>query len=349
MTFLLGGGPSPGLALGLEANKLLGGSTATTRLRIGCPFVSLAGIESLTAPISPASRWEAPVKHWLIGLHQGITEPAALRHVLGTTNSVTRIFTRGRKFDSQALSGVPIFHAKVIALEAGDGATKRLDSVLVSSANITRSAIGSDPLTSNFEAGAILKTFSRVEETKWKSWWQHAWNQCIPLTEVLIDRYEGLRSKFLEQNPASVELLDPPSLNLLASSTTMWMETGAMSGGSRNQIEFSRELASFFGPPTSVSRPITVMIGNRVWDDRPLTPKVTTFRVPIWRLSLPTATQGAPPYPGRIICFRYSEPSAAYRITVADPGSSAARLWKRESMRSGYVGRTSGDRAFGLF
>ena len=66
-----------------------------------------------------------------------------------------------------------------------------------------------------------------------------------------------------------------------------------MSGGSRNPVEFNRELAAFFGEPVSEQRQIHIEVGSEAWDDRPLSPKTTTFGADIWRLGLPTEAQQA--------------------------------------------------------
>ena len=348
MTLLLGGGSRPGLRLGEATNALLSSCDGPLRLNIGCPFVSRAGIELLALPIAP-STWEKAEKRWIVGLHQGITEPAALRDILNLGNSSARIFAGGPKLDTRALLGTPIFHAKMLALESGSGNARRLTGALVSSANLTRAALGDHAPTCNFEAGAQIQNISATEATAWREWWLDAWKIGLPLTAELIDHYDRLRDGFLRRNPDVEALLDPPSLAQLETAEGFWIEAGAMSGGSRNQVEFSEDLASFFGPPATKSRKLKILYGKLSRNDRPLSPKVTTFNVPIWRLSLPTATQGGPIYPGNIICFERVPAESGYRIMVAPPDSSLARRWHRKAKQTGYLGRTNGNRAFGLF
>jgi len=123
-----------------------------------------------------------------------------------------------------------------------------------------------------------------------------------------------------------------------------------MSGGSRNQVEFNRELAEFFGPPATSTRILTMQVGKRLWNDRPLSPKTTTFGVDIWRLSLPTEAGGGFSCPGKVIRLR-REPSAGgmFHLAVAPTGSPTARAWRTAASRGGYIGRTSGNREFGLY
>ena len=78
----------------------------------------------------------------------------------------------------------------------------------------------------------------------------------------MIERYAELRDAFIRTNPVILEIADPPSLQTLENATTFWIEAGAMSGGSRNQVEFNRELAAFFGPVLSHQRWLVIEIGK---------------------------------------------------------------------------------------
>lgn len=124
-----------------------------------------------------------------------------------------------------------------------------------------------------------------------------------------------------------------------------------MSGGSRNQVEFSGELAPFFGDPEKGSRTLLIRDRGKTWADRPLSYKQTTFGVDIWRLSLPTRAQGAHhDYPGKVIYLKRSEKNGtqAFELDVAVPGTLRQRRWYLASNRGGYVGVTSGNRKFGF-
>jgi hypothetical protein len=134
--------------------------------------------------------------------------------------------------------------------------------------------------------------------------------------------------------------------------TVLWIEAGAMSGGSRNQVEFAQDLAEFFAPAIEAQRWLTLTAGSRSWSDRTLSPKRTTFGVDIWRLSLPTQAQSGMRYPDRIIRFeRVQGPGGreAFRIAVADVGSNQHERWRHEALERGEVGTTSGDREYGIY
>lgn len=134
-----------------------------------------------------------------------------------------------------------------------------------------------------------------------------------------------------------------------ADAEVLWIDAGAMSGGSRNQVEFAEDLIHFFTsdpPPTGSSIQVNIGVGTR-WLECTLSAKRTTFNVDIWRLSLPTAERGGDDYPDRVL--RFHKTGARYfQLTVADAGSDDAVEWESEARTSGTVGRTSGDRRYGL-
>lgn len=167
------------------------------------------------------------------------------------------------------------------------------------------------------------------------------------LDVALIRTYERCRDKFLRDNPSYADLADPPSPALITAAPTLWIEGGAMSGGSRNQVEFNRDLAAFFGPPSTRQRVLQISVGQNIWSDRPLTPKTTSFNVEIWRLSLPTPLASGLTYAGQVLRLTRLG-GDQYRLEVAAPGSSLARQWRWNSVQNGYVGKTSGNREFGL-
>lgn len=210
MTLLLGGGSSPGLPLFTAMDTLLSKSGARLRVKIGCPFVSDAGLELLTDPFLSSSRWTDTEKRWLVGVHHGITEPAALRTILSMVRSQARLFTNGRTLGAQALGASPTFHAKVIGVEQLQAGAHVLEGVVVSSANLTRAALGKTPPSTNFEAGVVVTSIDTAEQGAWNVWWSNCWRQGVPLTEQLIGRYEILRERFLRENPAIITLVDPP-------------------------------------------------------------------------------------------------------------------------------------------
>ena len=344
------GAPSAAFPLAVTLKSVLLARRTPAVMRLGFPYVSSAGLEALMRELDACEIWEQGDKFWLVGIHQGVTEPAALRRLGGLAASEVRVFSATGDMSQRALRGRPMFHAKVVGVEPPPARKQPapLEALIVSSANLTGAAIGSRH--TNYEAGAVLHDLGDVTSTAWYNWWRSAWDAAIPLSNNLIDRYAELREAFIRSNPVILEIADPPSTQTLKNANTFWIEAGAMSGGSRNQVEFNRELAAFFGPVLNRQRKLSIDIGRQAWDDRPLSPKVTTFGVEIWRLSLPTASSGGFQYQGKVIRFRRSaSPKQRLEVDVADVNSSAARAWRSKANRTGYLGTTSGDRAFGFF
>jgi hypothetical protein len=83
-------------------------------------------------------------------------------------------------------------------------------------------------------------------------------------------------------------------------------------------------------------------MGRHTWIDRPLSYKVTTLGVRIWRLSLPTPAD----YVSRVVRFERSEDAEGlvFDLEVADLDSAKHRRWRRASEVRGHIGVTGGRR-----
>lgn len=321
--------------------------------RLGFAYVSVSGLEVLLRELNAIKQWENTRKRWILGLHHGITEPTAIARIRSLSRSEVRLFVGGNRLTANSLIGGPHFHAKVLCVERG----RKPDPtcLLASSANLTGAALG--PTARNYEAGTVLfrDAIEKSSFVEFNGWWRSAWQESIVVSDVVLDRYAQFRDKFLKKNPDTLSDLDPPSLENLAAATTLWIESGAMSGGSRNQVEFNQELAGFFGQISNQSTMLRIAARRQMWDDRPITPKTTTFNVAIWRLSLPTETAGGFEYPGKVIRFRRrrDRKGTFFELDVAELDSSRYSRWRSTAQRGGYVGlssgRGAGRRAFGFY
>jgi hypothetical protein len=346
MTLFLGG-VGHGFPLAEAVDMVLNASPGKKFLKVGTPYLSGAGLEALLGPLSSSDAWKNAPKSWLVGIHHGITEPAALRTLIDLPNSTSRLFTVNGSLSFSELRARPMFHAKVVAVEAQSVRRGQLAGIVTSSANLTSAALGHTGV--NYEAGAAISISDAATKIRWAAWWQAAWHQGISLSLQAADRYERLRDRFVTEHDIALDLVDPPSNQLLSSAPSLWIEAGAMSGGSRNQVEFNRELAGFFGAVAKSTKILTIRSGKKLWNDRPLTPKTTTFGVEIWRLSLPTESSGGWSYPGKAIRLsRDPSQPEVFLLDVTPAGSRLSQQWRTEACRSGYVGRTSGNREFGL-
>jgi hypothetical protein len=247
----------------------------------------------------------------------------------------------------------PPFHAKLASVST---ANKELVAVWTGSPNLTGAALSTH--ARNFEAGLAVvelpvpSTLAVIGE-RLAEWWKQALGSAVLATDPVMNKYAGLREQLIASNPRFFAQIDPVPLTQIEKATALWIEAGAMSGGSRNQVEFSRDLAGFFGMPEEKRRLLTVRVRSEVFEDRPLAYKKTTFGVDIWRFSMPTETQCGFVYPGTIICIK-RDPSGArnsFVVDIGNEGDSKVQGWIRNARKRGHTGVTSRgeNRRFGFF
>lgn len=138
----------------------------------------------------------------------------------------------------------------------------------------------------------------------------------------------------------------------IETANSFWLEAGDMSGGSRNQIEFTDDLVKFFDEKSRSSGEVFLWydkdvksvcsLANRGQDYDQWTNK--------WRLGLITKAKGGVEYQGRVICFekRKVGQTFAYVTKVADRDSPLHKEWQA---KSSFVGATFGPegRPYGYF
>jgi hypothetical protein len=134
--------------------------------------------------------------------------------------------------------------------------------------------------------------------------------------------------------------------------TYLWVEAGDMSGGSRNQIEFSDDLATFFDEEARSSGKVFIAYDKETKAFCPLTNRAQNYGqwTNIWRLGLITKAKGGDDYQGRVICLekRKIGKSYVYVIAVTDLNSAEHKVWVGKSMEKGITGGAEG-RNYGYF
>jgi hypothetical protein len=139
---------------------------------------------------------------------------------------------------------------------------------------------------------------------------------------------------------------------LIQDATYFWIEAGDMQGGSRNQIEFTDEIVSFFDDKSRTSGQAFLAFDTTTKGYGALTNRAQDYDqwVNKWRLSLITKAKGGVDYAGRVVCFekRKVGKTYAYVISVADIGSPDHTIWKSKSKHIGSTGGADG-REFGYF
>lgn len=110
---------------------------------------------------------------------------------------------------------------------------------------------------------------------------------------------------------------------------TFWIAAGAMSSGSRNQVELTNDLAEFFTDTERQNEVVMMEVPGAGPLPRPLTYRGTDFGqwTEIWRLGLPTQHMGAPSYVDNIVQMDRIHRGAltVYVLTRVAPGSAAHR------------------------
>jgi HKD family nuclease len=312
-------------------------------------YASLAGLRSCLSDTS--EKLNPTLKRWLVGIHHGVTEPAALREIAKFPNCELRIFSPTSKMNEAALWSAEKLHAKIFQVLSDE---KQL--LVVGSANLTRAAMGAT--CTNFEActSSVLEKTDEVLKgyETFPQWFGDIWNKALPTTDALIDRYATLRESLIETNPVIIPDLDEYPVVDIGNARHLWIEAGAMSGGDRNQVEFGPTLARFFGPTMMGTQQLRVRFDGVVREDRPLSYKTTQWGTDIWRLSLITSNQGGPSYPNRIIHLTRTRAAAGdeFVLAIADPNSSEARRWKRQANRLGTIAQTgigASGRTYGVY
>jgi hypothetical protein len=310
-------------------------------------YASLAGLRDCLREAQDDLR--SARKNWVVGLHLGITEPAALREICATPHSELRLFCPTSKLDSAALYSSEKLHAKAIQVVAPNSSL-----LIIGSANLTRAALGTS--ATNFEAciGSTTTSKKSSEHKAFAPWFLNLWTQSLPATTARIDRYAIVREKLIDANPVILPSLDEYPSSEIDHAQNLWIEAGAMSGQDSNQVEFGPKLAPFFGPSKKGTKLLRVKFGSILRDDRPLSYKVTQWNTEIWRLSLITSPQGGPSYPGRVIHLARTRDDHGefFLMHVADAGSIQSNKWKRLAHATGTVARTgsaAGGRTYGVY
>jgi hypothetical protein len=321
------------------------------RMRLGFAFAKESGLDALTAAIPDLPTWDRAQKEWVIGTQFGLTEPSALRRICDMPGSAARLhgLRPGARRDGRGMFTAGNFHAKIIAV--GGSNASRISGLMAGSANLSGAALGAVPL--NYEAGLSLpdQAITPALVVAFNNWWERAWREAVPITASVIAAYSEAREKILATNPDLARLAKASSRGGAALASTLWIEAGAMSGGARNQVEFSEDLAPFFGPPEFGRREIRVRFQGKISNDRPLSHKMTTLGVNIWRLSLPSRAATGVDYRHQRLLLRRSEDAGGllFTLAVADPASATAKRWVALTQTRGYLGLTGGGRDYGLF
>lgn len=214
------------------------------RVNVAMAYVSVAGVRALLKTLTRCAIRES---RWLVGLDDVVTQPDAIRLVMGLPNASVRVASLA-KYSRR-------FHPKVLYFEERSQAGEAL--LMIGSANLTSSALGG-----NSEAVVFLRAEHDDETCSLAAAWQDLWSQGhVPGTEELAEykrRYEKtrkIRRQLLEATKPSGQDGDTKPRLVLGDDTaeldpshakTCWIECGFITAMGR-ELEFKAEQGLYFG------------------------------------------------------------------------------------------------------
>ena len=196
---------------------------------------------------------------WLFGLDDFITEPAAIKMAMKTSQSEIRVVKMMPKAR---------FHAKVYLLDRN---TKNSATILIGSNNLTGAG-----LNNNCVAFVVIHSGKGRSKQKMVSFWNSLWKIGKKITVEELKEYEKKHKKKRQKNPtvtaeSAVNLKNHKLRNAsMLTSSLMWIELGRNTGNG-NQLEVVKDLAPFLGfPPNpsvgdSVNLPMKSIQGIKIY------------------------------------------------------------------------------------
>ena len=340
------GGPGKPIELGEKIHEAVEDTASLRKVRAGFAYATEGGISSLCENDSGID-WRDEVRSkWIIGIDQGITEPDALRNLADRGDADVRVLVPSGELNRRALYRRPRFHAKVVFLQSeatGDA------FLVASSANMTASAL--EDIPTNYEVGTVQSTDTGLTDSDidaFDEWWEYAWNQSRELTDEFLREYTNLREEWLNDNPEIHEFESSESVNHASEADCFYIETRAMTGGSRNQIELSEETSPFIEEERGE---ITIIFGGTTHTGCSVSPRVTDppFGMNITPVYLPTGHDYTDSYIHLEKLSFNSGQEPKYELTVADPGDEIVAEWSEKAATDGVRDHTGGGREYGYY
>src|SRR5438094_286459 len=116
-TYLLIGRPGFPLRLNHVIDRIFSSDRERYRTRFGFAYATESGLEVILELLAQNERWKLAEKLWILGLHQGLTEPAAIEKIRALPNSQVRLFVGGDYLNFKSLVSGHRFHGKIMSFE----------------------------------------------------------------------------------------------------------------------------------------------------------------------------------------------------------------------------------------
>lgn len=333
--------------------------TEIASVRVCSAYVSYIGSKILFDGIcrsSPDGDHERIPKTIVTSLDFGLTDPTALQFWMELPHC--RVLIAGTSLlDQGNLIPSSAFHPKLYIFEKGDGTV----GTLVGSANLTNRG-----LTINSEVMWCEPSHERANHMN--AAWNSIIQPAVPLTPVLLERYQRLRQQLEGERPTEeTEPVPAPAIKRPThympfgnagvepqAYTQMWVQSRGMQGGAGTQLELPRGSHRFFGAAYAdydfdrvdhIAEPILIS-GHRRWHNRPLTWHGDNA---MERINLPSRAMGGFEYQNSLILFRRIAENT-FELRVYPWESDSAHAYVHASIQAGLifrVGRNS-NRLTGL-
>lgn len=312
------------------------------QIRICSPFVTSDGIKNFLFN-SQGDNWaEMYNSKWVVGINQGVTSPDALREISIFSDVELRVFLPREKLTERALRKDPYLHAKVMTLESESNSDQQ--SLIVTSANITGSAMGGTPR--NYELGIHQShpdSLTMRELDQFHRWWNEVWSQSTEIDDEWIDNYKSIRSNISREVTETPEERVDYTGEDASNAKYMWTDTGSMQGQARYLLEIKEELAEFFDEKSESVGHISIAHNGREYDQ--LIKFSEGHYSPQWRVFLPTdfAAHDDSYYPYKTAFFekmRDDNGNRSYRLKISDMDDSNVDAWIKKADESGVQSQT---------
>jgi HKD family nuclease len=329
-------------------------------------FASKKGSQLLVQSLANAnSGWAAAQKRWIISIDGGITEPEALRYLLGLRKTEVRV-PNAEEVLKRRLKPVYRFHPKTLLLE-----TKNTDftpsAILVGSANLTVAGLSfshEHALSAHLSDLPVADRVAALGSTGLDDL-ASLIDAATPIDLNFVARYEAIRPR----SPSLPEEFEWPQTKLilqtnavipadqsaaLAGADHLWVVVEKESknrGRTRegNQIDMKKGTRVFFGigdadvPKNSPLGTVLIRYGQHS-----ASRNLRYGNNSMDKIDLPIPDQEGPPsYRNQTLLFS-RQPDGSFRLDLGS--SDQIRQWKETSDRRGTrFHMERGTREFGVF
>ena len=222
-------------------------SSDLDRLDVAVAYATLQGVKCLEQALNDVKL----TSRWVVGLDDAITQPEALKYLVGLPRSQVRL---------ASMLPQERFHPKLYCLWSSRHRNRGL--TVIGSGNMTLNG-----MLKNGETAVLLESESRGETKALRRQWKAMWQLGQPATRERIDSY---RLGYIEARKRRRQLVDlnlsPPEpepyaaveidtrvVTDFSNANLVWLDAGSPSAGGRD-LELPKQMMPFFGLTESPTR-----------------------------------------------------------------------------------------------